>query len=343
MTIQAWLNSISPHILSGNDKPKPTERPTPRHPSPRPRYKPQPDTPPTSLLDFVTRTKDPQAQLPKDEERTHHQKVVDSHFGFVPLSRRFKFDIEACRILGKALKAGGLRNSEVLPRMWTEPTKAQLREIGRMGRTQGWRRCLGLVAAPRITTAEAMKMWEELERFFWAPERERIALEKARGRWCFTEVPVELLLDLEMRKGLIKRVRNNGNLEQDGQIVLERMGERRRPYGAVVARMPAIREAEDDAGGDVLEEVVDSGGNVDNEVEGDNGGAGEVIGGRTDVGTDKGMSGGIGGGPGGTGSGDGRGNDTQGSVQRAVDEADVDRSPSLFTFFRRMRVRHFNQ
>lgn len=342
MTIQGWLNGISPHALFGNDKPKPTERPTPRHPSPRPRYKPQPDTPPTSLLDFVSRTRPQQGQVPK-EERTRHEKVIDSHFGFVPLSRRLEFDIEACRILGKALKAGGLMEGEALPRVWTEPTKAQLREIGRMGRTQGGRQCVRLVAAPRVTMAEGMKMWEELDGFFWVPEGERVALEKARGRWCFTEVPVELLVDLEMRKGLIRRVRNNGDLEQDGQIVLERMGERRKPYGAVVARMPVIREAEDGAGGDLVEDVVDSGGNVNEEVEGDREVVGEVTGEWTDIGTDEGMSGRIGGGPGGTASGHGRAEDTQGSVQRVMSEATADRSPSLFTFFRRMRVRHFNQ
>lgn len=346
MTLQGWLNCISSSTLFSNDKPKPTQRLHPRHISSRPRQKPQPDTPPTSLLDFVSRTKDQQPQIPKEEECTQHQKVVDSHFGFVPLSRRFEFDIEACRILGRALKAGGLGEGETLPRVWTEPTKAQLRGIGRMGRIQGWRRCVRLVATPQIQMAEAMKIWEELEKFFWAPEQDRVALEKARGRWSFTEVPVELLLDLGMRKGLIERVRDKGNLEQDGQIVLERMGERRKPYGPVVARLPVIQEEQEDAHESEAkgaQKIVNSEGDVGGDVEGCGGRVGEAIAPETDIRSDEGMNGGLGGWSGGTAGGTSGGPNTRGKVQ-TVDGADVDKdkAPSLFSFFRHMRVRHFN-
>lgn len=288
MTIQGWLNSISLLSLFGDDKPtKARERSTPRHPSPSPRYHPKADTPPTSLFDFLFRTKEQPAQIRREEQRTCHQKVVDSHFGFVPLSRRFEFDIEACRILGRALRAGGLGREGYLPRVWTEPTKAQMREIGRLGRKDGYRWCMRLVATPQIQMAEAVKIWEELERFFWVSEGERAALEKARGRWSFTEVPVELLVDREMRRGLIERVKRDGNVEQDGQVVLERMGERRRPYGAVVAKMSVIEEADDDADEDEVKGVVDSGRRVGDDLKRDDGGIGEAISEWTDVGTDK--------------------------------------------------------
>lgn len=200
------------------------------------------------------------------------------------------------------------------------------------------------VATPQIQMAEAIKIWEELERFFWVPERERAALEKSRGRWCFTEVPVELLLDLEMRKGLIERVRDKGNLEQDGQIVLERMGERRKPYGPVVARLPVIQE-EDDVGESEAKEaqkIVNSEGDIGGDVEGRDGRVGETIAGETDIRTDEGMGGGLRVWSEGTAGGTGGGTNTRGKG-RAVDEADVDKVPSLFSFFRRMRVRHFNQ
>lgn len=182
-------------------------------------------------------------------------KLTDKDLGFTPISRHPDYDVEASLILGGVLEKHNIAPPNGgLPRVWSHPKKSELREIARLPKKEGWKRCGGLVARPTLFKAQGERIWEGLG-MFRVSEREGEAMGAARGWRCFTEVPARLAGCKTCRRGFWKRLRDCGNVEKEGEIRAGMAGWERKKYGRIVGCMPVIEEedgedgARDGAGG----------------------------------------------------------------------------------------------
>lgn len=198
-----------------------------------------------SLRDFLeVLTPSPPTTPQTTREPRVRRHLSDKAIGFVPLSRRREYGVEASLMLGGVLRACEIRaDDRGLPRVWTQPTKSELRDIARMPKTEGWIQCGRLLARPKVFRKEGEAMWEGLG-MFRVPEEERGLMRAARGRWSFTEVPAEMA-DRKLRRRVWKKLRCSGNVEREGETRVGVMGRADKPYGKFVGCMPVIPEEDE--------------------------------------------------------------------------------------------------
>lgn len=170
---------------------------------------------------------------------------TDKQLGFQPIARRPDYDLEASLILGDILRSCSIvRENGLLPCVRSRPEKSELREIARMPKEQGWIKCMGLVSKPDIGRTEGEAIWEKLEMFRVSKE-ERKVMGVARGWRCFTEVPAEMAGCARSRRAIRKTLKEKGNVEKDGQVLIGFQGTHRKKYGRVIGSMPVIQEEEE--------------------------------------------------------------------------------------------------
>ena len=168
--------------------------------------------------------------------------LSDEQIGFAPITRRADYDVEAALILGGVLRMCNITTENGgLPRVWSQPKKAELREIARMPKKEDWKRCGKLLSRPRVLKKEGKAIWEELG-IFRVSEEEREVMEVVKGRKCFMEVPAGIVVSRGFRNRFLMRLRNFGNVEREGEMRIGVLGRAKKRYGKIIGCMPVIPE-----------------------------------------------------------------------------------------------------